>query len=273
MAAFRDKVAIVTGGASGIGRALCEELARRGAIVVAADIDRAGAEQTAAMIVRAGGRAESVVLDVTRPEDVENVVRETVARHGRLDFMFNNAGLGMVGEVRDLRIEHWRKIMDVNFWGVLYGSAAAYAVMIRQGFGHIVNIASLAGLVSYPTLAAYSTSKMAVVGFSNCLRVEAGNLGVRVSAVCPGFVQTAVFRKATYLNVRREYVVSRLQFRRITAQEAARRTLAGVERGEAIIVFPLYARLLWWLSRLHSGLGRSLGRKALKDFRSARTEG
>ena len=267
---FIDKVAVVTGGASGIGRALCEELARRKALVVVADISEEDAREVASTIIRHGGRAEAARLDVARPDEVQDLIARTVSQHGHLDFMFNNAGIGVVGEVRDLQLEHWHKIIDVNLWGVIYGTSAAYAVMIKQGFGHIVNTASLSGLIGCPTLASYTTTKMAVVGLSTSLRVEAADLGVKVSVVCPGYVQTAIFRKATYLNVRREYVLARLPFKKIAAEEAARLTVRGIERNRAIIVFPLYARFLWWLNRLHVGLGSSLGRRALKDFRAAR---
>jgi NAD(P)-dependent dehydrogenase (short-subunit alcohol dehydrogenase family) len=105
---LHDRVAIVTGGASGIGRALCQELARRGALAVVADIDATGAQAVAAAIAANGGRAAAALLDVTRAQDVERLVEDTVCTHGRLDYMFNNAGVGVAGEVRDLSLDHWR---------------------------------------------------------------------------------------------------------------------------------------------------------------------
>lgn len=116
---FENKVAIVTGGASGIGRALCEELSQRGAaIVVVADINADGAQQVASSIVAAGGRAGEAHLDVSRADQVQGLVDDTVSEHGRLDYMFNNAGIAMCGEVRDMDLEHWQRIVDINLWGV-----------------------------------------------------------------------------------------------------------------------------------------------------------
>ena len=144
---FQNQIAIVTGGASGIGRALCEELTRRGAVVAVADINYEGAQAVASAIAANGGRATAALLDVTRAENVERLVEDTVRTHGRLDYMFNNAGIGVAGEVRDLSLDHWRKCIDINLWGVIYGTTVAYAAMLRQGSGHIVNTASAAGLI------------------------------------------------------------------------------------------------------------------------------
>src|SRR5215218_918636 len=155
MSPFRDSIAIVTGGASGIGRALCEELARRGAVVVVTDVNEAGARSVAESIASEGGRASSKAVDVRDAEAVKRVVEETAAAHGRLDYMFNNAGLAVTGEVRDLSLEHWRKVVDVNLWGVIHGIAAAYPLMVRQRSGHIVNTASLAGLLGIPRSSPY----------------------------------------------------------------------------------------------------------------------
>jgi short-subunit dehydrogenase len=107
--------------------------------------------------------------------------------------MLNNAGIALGGEVRDMDLEHWRRILDVNLWGVIHGTTAAYQVMVKQGFGHIVNTASLGGLIPEPMATAYATTKHAVVGLSTSLRAEAAELRVKVSVVCPGFVQTRTF--------------------------------------------------------------------------------
>jgi NAD(P)-dependent dehydrogenase (short-subunit alcohol dehydrogenase family) len=270
MNVFAGRIAIVTGAASGIGRALAEALAERRARVVVSDIDGARASVVVASIERAGGEASVAVLDVTSADAVQSVVESTVATQGRLDYMVNNAGIGVGGEVRDLSLDHWRRIVDVNLWGVIHGVAAAYPVMVRQRSGHIVNIASLAGLGASPTMAPYATTKHAVVGLSTSLRAEGADLGVRVSVVCPGFVQSGIYDAATVVNARKDLLVARLPFRPIPATRAAAEILRGVEKNRSIIVFPFYARVLWRLRRLHPSLLARLEARMVRDFRTVR---
>ena len=273
MSYFTNKIAIVTGGASGIGRALSEELASRGSTVIVADVNFDGASETASAITSNGGRAHPARLDVTSPEDVELLVTDTAAQHGRLDFIFNNAGVGVGGEARDITLEHWRRIIDINLFGVIHGTNAAYAVMVKQGFGHIVNTASLAGLIGAPTMTPYATTKYAVVGLSTSLRAEAEGLGVRVSAVCPGFIQTGIFEASTFAKSTSQTFLNLIPFKLMDAQSAARKILRGVERNRSIIVFPSYARLFWWLARLNPALLNPLSRKTVNDFRRTRSDG
>lgn len=274
MDVFEGKVAIVTGGASGIGRALCEELGRRAlAMVIVADINADGAQQVVSSITMTGGRARAAHLDVSQSEDVQQVVDETASEYGRLDFMFNNAGIAMCGEVRDLDLEHWRCILDVNLWGVIYGTAAAYQVMTRQGFGHIVNTASLGGLIPQPMATAYVTAKHAVVGLSTSLRAEADELGVKVSVVCPGFVQTKVLETALYVGVKRGDAIAEMSAMKMAdVTKCARAILRGVVRNNAIITDTGFTRLLWWLYRFHPAILDSLLQKGLSDMRALRIE-
>jgi short-subunit dehydrogenase len=269
---FKSRVAIVTGGASGIGRTISEELGRRGARVIVADINLDGAQKTASAIEQSGGKAEAVELDVSRDEDVQSLVDKTVSEQGQLDFMFNNAGIAIGGETRDLNLDHWRRIVDVNLMGVIYGTNAAYKVMVKQGHGHIINTASLAGLVPSPTMAPYSTTKFAVVGLSTSLRAEARALGVKVSAICPAFIQTGIYDAATIVKGTKEDFLSRIPFKIISAEAAAKKILRGVERNKAIIVFPFYARLFWRLSRIHLSLLAPLANKTVNDFRKTRPD-
>lgn len=272
MAFYSDKTAIVTGGASGIGRALCKELGRQGAIVLVADIHSGGAEEVASAIVREKGRATAATVDTAEAAEVENLVDSAVAVHGRLDLMFNNAGIAIGGEFRDLRLEHWRRVLDVNLLGVLHGTMAAYSVMVEQGSGHIVNTASTGGLIGYPIMAPYITAKHAVVGLSNSLRVEAEALGVRVSVVCPGFIQTNIFDSAHVLNADGRELFAQVPFKMMDPQKAARVILKGVQRNKPIISFPFHAHLLWLLHRAHPALVAPLCRKMIREFRRIRRE-
>ncbi|HYP28495.1 MAG TPA: SDR family NAD(P)-dependent oxidoreductase [Blastocatellia bacterium] len=267
---FKDKIVLVTGAASGIGRALCEELGRAGATLVMADIHREGLARLASGLAEGGGRAHAAHLDVSNAEEVQALVDRVISEHGRLDYMFNNAGIAIAGELRDLSLDHWRRIIDVNLWGVIYGTSAAYSAMVEQGFGHIVNTASLAGLVGSPTMIPYATTKSAVVGLSTSLRAEAEEFGVKVSVVCPGFIQTGIFDAAIYVHSRQKDILDRIPFRLMDVTRAARLILRGVERNKAIIVFPFYGRLLWWFQRMHNSLTMPLARKTLRDFRASR---
>ncbi len=270
---YKDKIAIVTGGGSGIGRALCMELGGSGAKVVVADINAEGAEHTAKAVTAAGGWARAIRLDVTKAEDVQKLINDTAAEHGRLDFMFNNAGIAYVGETRDIDLDQWHRILDVNLNGEIYGSIAAYKQMIKQGFGHIVNTASVAGLFPAPTETAYVTTKHGVVGLSISLRLEGAGLGVKVSVVCPGFIRTELFDTAQVINIDRQQALAIIPKSMIAnVSKVAKVILSGVERNKAIIVFPFLYKLLWWIYRLSPSLFESFSYKIVSDFRKLRKD-
>lgn len=231
-------VAIVTGGASGIGKAVCEALAGRGAQVVVADLDGAGAR---AVAERVGGTAAQ--LDVVDAEAVRRLVDEVVAERGRLDYMFNNAGIGAGGPVEHLTLEQWRQVIDIDLLGVVHGVAAAYPVMVRQESGHIVNTASLAGLVPTPLLTPYAAAKAGVVGLSISLHVEAAAYGVGVTAVCPGPVETPILDKSGAVNARK--LLTNSLGAPYPVEAMAADILAGVAEGRPLIVAPETAREAW----------------------------
>ncbi len=270
MTYYHNKIIVVTGGASGLGRALCEELGRQGAQVVAVDVDQEGAEEVCVLIRERGGKAMAAYLDVTIYENAQRIVTDVVKKFGRLDLIFNNAGTALHGETRDLSVEHWRTVMDVNLMGVIYGATAAYGEMVKQGEGQIVNIGSLAGLIPVPKEIPYCTSKWAVVGFTNALRLEGAGLGVKVNLVCPGIMQTPIHQTVSYVNVDQERLVRPQSSRFVAPERAARLILKGVEQNRAMIIFPFYALLVWWAYRLNPAIFTLLFRKILKDFRKIR---
>ncbi|WP_448642383.1 SDR family NAD(P)-dependent oxidoreductase [Geodermatophilus sp. URMC 63] len=281
-----SRIAIVTGGASGIGRALGAALVRRGDQVVLADVDGAAAEGTAEGLRATGpGTATAAAVDVRDADAVAALVDETAERHGRLDLLVNNAGLGIGGPVEELSPAHWDRTVDVNLRGVVHGVQAAYPLMLRQGHGHIVNTASLAGLLPGPGMAPYATTKWAVVGLSLSLRGEAARRGVRVSVVCPGGIDTPILDKGMPADLPRvptaeatdtRAAITRMSGGRLYPADAlATDVLRGIDRNRALIVAPRQARVLWRLMRLSPALllwleTATLARQETRDRAGAR---
>ncbi len=251
------RIAIVTGAASGIGQALATALVARGDTVVVADIDGDAAGRVAGELARHGpGAATPAVVDVRDAGAVRALVDQARDTHGRLDLMVNNAGIGVGGEARELVLAHWDRVIDVNLRGVVHGVHAAYPVMIEQGSGHIVNTASLAGLLPSPGLTPYAMTKHAVVGLSLSLRAEAAAYGVRVTAVCPGVVDTPILDKAgpddlpkPALSGHTREVFRHLQPRFYAADRLAQDVLRGIDRNAALVIAPASARVAWYLWR------------------------
>ncbi len=252
---FQDKVSIIAGGTSGIGRALGEELAQRGARVILAGRRIALAKEIAQNLQAGGYNAEAAGLDVTQADAVRELVQQTYDRYGRLDYMFNNAGIAVAGEVRDVTIDHWRDVLNVNLLGTVNGVNASYPVMVKQGFGHIINTASIEGLIPLPGSVSYVTSKYGVVGLSNALRMEGADLGVNVSVVCPGYIKTEIFHKMKTVRIDRRKMLQLLPKRLgMSAERCSQKILRGVERNKAIIVITGHAKILWILHRINPGL-------------------
>jgi NAD(P)-dependent dehydrogenase (short-subunit alcohol dehydrogenase family) len=271
---YQNAVAIITGGASGIGRALAEELARQGAEVVLADLQVELAEEVAAKIGSVGGKARAVGLDVRDFDAVQALVGQVAGSAGRLDYLFNNAGIVVGGEAQHYEIEDWNRVIDVNLRGVVNGVQAAYVLMRRQGFGHIVNTASMAGLVPLSGFLSYSASKHAVVGLSTCLRVEAAPVGVRVSVLCPGAVETPIVGGGKFgksLHPPPPEVMRQLweKGRPISPERFVREALAAVAKNRAIIVIPWWWKFVWWTYRLSPTLALALA-LARKHFLSVK---
>ncbi|MBW2179511.1 MAG: SDR family oxidoreductase [Deltaproteobacteria bacterium] len=270
MGAFKEKIIIITGGASGIGKALGQRLSDKGAHVILADVNTKMLEDTVNSISKEGGLSEAVTLDVTDRIKVKQLVDDTVAKRGRLDYMFNNAGIGVAGEARDFSYEDWQKVIDTNLYGTVNGVFAAYHVMVKQGFGHIINTASLAGLIPVPGEISYTASKYGIVGLSNALRIEGTKLGVRVSVVCPGLIDTPIYHTVKAANVDREKFLSELPKKMTSADSCARIVLKGVERNKAIIIVTPLARIMWITQRVSPGLIRIIWALFLKILRKAR---
>ncbi|GIW44633.1 MAG: short-chain dehydrogenase [Candidatus Binatia bacterium] len=243
---FAGRVAVITGGAGGIGRALAEAFLARGARVVLADVDANALQQTVAELRREGREVHGVVTDVTSLESVRALAQEVRARCGAVHVLCNNAGVAVFGPMRDATHQDWEFTMAVNFWGVVHGIEAFLPWLLEQGDGgHIVNTASMAGLVGMEWLGIYCASKFAVVGLSEALYRELKPLGIGVSVLCPMMVDTRInensvrVRPASLRVPGVEPIVPPAEAMKgtvIPPAEVARRVVRGIERGDLYIL-------------------------------------
>jgi NAD(P)-dependent dehydrogenase (short-subunit alcohol dehydrogenase family) len=272
-ATLAGKTAIITGGASGIGAALARALAHRGAEVFLADRQLDAAEEVARGLRDRGHAATAIELDVRDLAATVALVERASARTGGIDFFFNNAGIGVAGEMDGYVAEDWDDVFDVNLRGVAYGVQAVYPRMVRRGSGHIVNTASMAGLVSAAGEGSYTASKHGVVGLSKALRIEARRHGVRVSVLCPGVIRTPIltggkFGRANFEGIDEEAILELWALTRpmnvdVFAEEALRSVLAN----EAIIVLPRWWKALWYLERVSPTLSMRVWETMLGQMR------
>lgn len=248
--------AVITGGSSGIGRAVSCELASRGWHIVVADI--ADGSDTVAAIRSAGGSAEYCELDVRDAPAFRALIEGVEARRGQVDLLMNNAGIGVGGPVEELTPEHWDRVIDVNLRGVSNGIWAVYPSMVARGSGHIVNTASLAGLIPSPLLTPYAATKHAVVGLSLSLRAEAAAKGVNVTVICPGFTETPILDSEGPEDLARTSLPPGGVRRMAEALPGgvhdvdllAKDIVRAIEQNKPILVAPRSAQVAWWWMRL-----------------------
>lgn len=229
---FEGKIAIVTGGTSGIGYAVSEELLKRGATVWVIG-SREESVKKAKKTLAAYKNAKYAAVDVTEAEQVKGMIDTCVAECGRLDYLFNNAGIGMTHPSSYLTLEMWKKAIDLNLWGVVYGIHFALPVMLAQKSGHIVNTSSLAGILALPSQTVYCATKFAVTGMTEALGYEFAEAGIVFTTVCPANVATAIFAG------------TEIPKEAIPADEAARIILESVENKEALVILPEFAKKLY----------------------------
>lgn len=192
----KDKIVIITGAGSGIGKATAIHFAKYGATVVVSDINLEKAKEVAAEIVTNGGKSLPIKANVAKFEEVENLIKQTVVDFGKLDVLVNNAGIGpSFLRTHESTLRDWDRVIAVNQTGVFYGMKVALAQFLEQGYGNIVNIASLAGLKASPNNISYSASKFAVVGMTKSAAMEYATKNIRVNAVCPGYTESALLNQ------------------------------------------------------------------------------
>lgn len=270
---FTGTVAFVTGGASGIGAALATKLVDGGAEVWIADRQLEAAQELAQRL-GTDGKAHAIELDVRDYPAFERAVAEAVRQSGRIDYLFNNAGIGVGGEVDSYALEDWNDVFDVNLRGVAHGIQAVYPVMIRQRSGHIVNTASMAGLIPSPGSGSYTASKHAVVALSRALRLEAERHDVKVSVLCPGAIRTPILTGGKYGRMTKTGLSDEAllkfwePFRPMAPEKFAERVLRAVSRNAAIIVVPAWWKALWYLDRLSPAISTQAARLTQKRLRA-----
>lgn len=249
--ALEGSTAVITGAASGLGRALALELARGGGAIMIADVDMDGASETAELVRRAGGTAHIAECDVRKWEQVEALAERSRAELGAIDVLCNNAGVAVGGPFEEIELEHWEWCIDVNLWGVIYGCRAFLPAMRQRGKGYVLNVASAAGLLNPPELGPYNVTKSAVVGLSETLFAEYGP-AVRVSVLCPTFFKTGIADNAKgALGERQAKITRKLMERsKVQAPDVAKAALEGLERGDLHIVPMNDGRVMWGLKRL-----------------------
>lgn len=263
-------VAVVTGAGSGIGRALALRLAAAGSALAIADIDEAGLQETAQSLAKSSALVTSHVVDVAKEESVKSFAADVSARHGRVTLLINNAGVALHGNFEEVSLDDLRWLMDINFWGTVYGVKYFLPLLKREPRAHIVNLSSVFGLIAPAGQAAYSASKFAVRGFTEALRHELAPSNVCVSCVHPGGIRTPIARHARLgaetPASRREESVSRFEkLARTPPETAAAVILRGVERREPRILIGMDAYQIDVFQRLRPATyWKSLARK-LKD--------
>lgn len=239
---------VITGAGSGLGRALALALARRHAHLLLSDVDQGGCEQTASMAVASGAStARAMTCDVRRIADVEALA---AACEGRIDLVVHNAGVASAGQVGELTLEDWRWTLDIDLWGVIHGCHVFVPLLRRQGSGHILNVASAAGLLSPPQTPAYNVAKAGVVALSETLAAELHGSGVGVTVLCPTYFRTGIASSARYADPTAQAAATRLVDGGATAGQVAGQAIAAVERGALYAVPMADGRWAWRLKRL-----------------------
>ena len=249
---------MVTGAGSGIGRALAQQLAATHSGLALADIDEAGLRQTVRSLEKKGALITTHILDVADEKAMCSFARDVRKKHGRVTLLINNAGVALEGTFEEISLDDFRWLMNINFWGTVYGVMYFLPTLKREERAHIVNLSSVFGLIAPPGQPAYSASKFAVRGFTECLRHELEGTSVGVSCVHPGGIRTAIARRARIgagvTRTGREEGVARFErLFRTSPEAAATRILRGVERREPRILIGSDAYKIDILQRLRPG--------------------
>lgn len=273
---FDEKSVLVTGAASGIGRETAIVFAARGASLFLCDIDEQGLSDTAKEARRSGGAVHTYVVDVSRRDAMRAFASTVHDQVPAVDVLVNNAGVGLSGGILDTDLDDWEWVVSINLWGVIYGCHFFVPKMVaRKGGGHVVNVASAAGFLATPDLAAYATTKFGVLGLSEALRSELAPHGIGVSTICPGIINTKIVETARLSGgkVSREELVGLYRRRNYGPERVAAAILGAVIKNRGVVPVTPEAWITYALKRalpestpniVHRLAGRGLGRKREK---------
>lgn len=260
---LRGRVVLITGGTRGLGFALAEECTRQGASVVICARNGQEVAVACGKLTRRGADVLGIQCDVSRPDEVRSMVRSALERFGHIDVLVNNAGIIIVGPVRNQRLEDFQEAMDVIFWGAVHTTTAVLPQMLERRAGRIVNVASIGGKVSVPHLLPYSAAKFALIGYSEGLRAELARDGIRVTTVAPGLLRTGSYLHALFTGQHRKEFVwfslgDSLPMFSISGRRAARQVVQAAREGRAELVISWQAQLLTRLHGLFPGFTSDL---------------
>ena len=260
----REKVVLVTGAASGIGRATALGFAWEGADLVLADIDSDGLQNTANLVRALDRRMLAVKTDLSRRKDVEKLCKNALSEFGAVDILVNNAGVALYAEFVDMDLSEWDWVMGVNLWGSIYTIHYLLPAMVKRGEGHIVNVSSLAGLFSPPAHGAYAAAKCALAGMSDVLRTEVERFGIGVTVVYPGAVKTDML----YTIRLKGFEDGIMNFARrfgTSPERVGKRIIRAVQKNQAEVIFDL-SHALYMLKRLSPSFSRRVSRVWLNQM-------
>ncbi|MEQ8280180.1 MAG: SDR family NAD(P)-dependent oxidoreductase [Deltaproteobacteria bacterium] len=269
---LKDKIAVITGAGSGIGRATALRLAREGVHVHVVDIDPERAEQVATEVRATGRNAWAHAVDCSKHEAIMALADAVYAESGRVDILHNNAGIGHAALAHETRIEDWERVIGINLWGTIYGIHTFVPRMIAQGSGgHIVNTSSGLGLIAVPGMAPYCATKFAVVGISESIRAELEPHGIGVTVVCPGLIQTDIVRASPVTGAaeaQREKTMELYAKHGATAESVAADIVTGIQKNKAVVTSPAsHVMPVWALKRLsvdaYQTVAKHVGKRVL----------
>ncbi len=261
---LNGKVALVTGAASGIGQATSLKFAQEQADLIITDLDEDRLKGTTAQVRALGRKVLPIRADISRRDEVEALCNKALDEFGRVDILMNNAGVALYADIIDTDLADWEWLLGINLWGPIYAMHFLLPQMIARKSGHIINISSWVGLLGIPANGAYAASKFGIVGLSESLRAELEQFGIGVTVVCPGIVQTNIFKAIRVRGFKPE-ATKMPGFLGTTPEGAANKIVRAVKKDQALVLTD-FAKIAYGIRRLSPALARQISRGGVKVF-------